>query len=160
MLNTPDVSSKEYPYRSLLQVNNDVHSQLYSVVESFLDQNLKHMVKEYDRNIAQVISHTLTTERYYFIGHLAEGKSIENYDEPTIKTIKQALEMIQENLDQTNSQIENLSIEDLNTTIKTEWGQEMTKELALWQGITQIMLHTGEICLMAGIGGFYKGVLG
>ncbi|MDD3661967.1 MAG: DinB family protein [Candidatus Dojkabacteria bacterium] len=160
MLNIKDYSGKGYPHRSLLEVNADAHSQLHSVVESFSDENLSYKIDGYERSIGDVISHTLTTARYYFIGHLALGLSVDDYSEPKIASVKDALDLIQENLDEMSSLIEKLDAQDLASTIKTEWGQEMSKELAVWQGITQIMLHLGELCVMAGNGGFYKGTLG
>lgn len=160
MLKLKDFSSKENPYRPLLEVNNDVHSQLYSVVETFGDNNLFHKIKGYDRTVAEVISHTLTTHQSYFIGHLSLGKAVDDYSEPKITSVKDALGMIQKNLEETNDLICNMSQKDFTARIKTEWGQELTKEMAVWMGITQIMLHLGEVCVMAGNGGFYKGTLG
>ena len=160
MLQVPDYP-KRSSQKSLHEVNIDVHSQLYSVIETLKDEHLKFKIDTYDRTIGSILSHTLSTQEHFFIGFLALGNKTEaDYKEPTVTTIKEAVKLIQDNLNSTTKLISGISAEELKKEIKTEWGQVMSKELAIWQGITQITLHTGEICVMAGIGGFYKGTLG
>ncbi|MFQ5493697.1 MAG: DinB family protein [Candidatus Dojkabacteria bacterium] len=161
MLKTITASTKNYPHKSLLEVNADVHTQVYSVIESFKDENLAFRIDHYDRTIGDILSHALMTQRHFFLGFLVMGNEEESdYKEPKLSNIDEALDMIQKNYDITTKLIQGLSDEDLNVVIKTEWGQEMSKELAAWQGISQIMQHVGEITVIAGIGGFYEGVLG
>jgi uncharacterized damage-inducible protein DinB len=151
----------KYPYKSLVTINTDAHEQLQSVIETFSDENLQVKVNNYDRSIAGIVSHTLTTEIQYFIKHLAMGNAdAANYNEPQIATVREALEMIKKNLNESNSLINSFPEEKLNEVIATEWGTKMTREVAIWQGITQIMMHLGEITLMAGQAGFYQGTLG
>lgn len=153
-------STFNYPYLSLIEVNSDVHTQLYSVIETFEDKHLSFTVESYDRSIAQVIAHTLTTPKEYFIEHLVLGQDISDYSEPKIESVHQALEMTEQTLIDIERLIKNIDKDEFQKIIKTEWGQEMRKELAIWQALNHVVLHTGELTLMAGQGGFYKGTLG
>lgn len=160
MLKTKDYKKYKYPLRLLLEGNSDAHSQLYSVVESLKDEHLgyKHP-KVKNRTIGEMVSHAICTQYGFYTCSLVIGKECKcECGEP--KTVKEALELIQKNLDEITKLWKKFTKEELQKEIKTEWGQVMSKELALFQSIEHIVYHVGEICFIAGIGGFYKGVLG
>lgn len=160
MLKTKNYKKYKYPLRLLLEGNSDAHVQLYSVVESLRDKHLKYKHADVkNRNIGEMISHALCTQYCFYSHQLVLGRECKCAHK-TPKTIKVALDMIQKNLDDVLKLWEGMSKDELQREFKTEWGQVMSKELALFQSIEHIMYHVGEICFMAGIGGFYKGVLG
>ena len=53
-----------------------------------------------------------------------------------------------------------LKAEDFGRKIKTEWGQTLTGELALFQSITHTHYHVSEICFLRGLGGFPTKAMG
>jgi uncharacterized damage-inducible protein DinB len=154
------MTKPKYPYLSLQEVNTEVHMQLYSVLETFEDKHLSFTVDGYERSIAQVIAHTLTTPKEYFIEHLVLDKDISDYSEPEIESIQQALKLTEKAMNDIECIIKDIDRKELQKIIKTEWGQEMRKELAIWQALNHVVLHTGELTLMAGQGGFYQSTLG
>lgn len=157
----PLSSPTSFPHKSLLDVNTDVHSQIYSVLESFSDNDLAYKIDSYDKSIGDILSHMLQTQYHYFLGYQVNGDSGEaDYEEPKIESIKEALDIIQENYERSSETIKGLSKETLAVKVKTSWGQEIDKELGVWLGIMQLSQHLGEITVLAGHGGFYKGTLG
>ena len=156
----PNLKKKDYPYKLLLEGNVDVHAQLYLIVETFKDEHLSYKHPEVkSRTIGELISHTLCTQRCYFTDSLVLEKK-EKCECKIPTNVKEALEMIQENLDQITKIWSKIPMKELEKEFKAEWGQVMTKELALFVSIEHYMYHVGEICFIAGMGGFYQGTLG
>lgn len=160
MLKIKDLAKYSYPYKLLLEGLADSHSKLYSVIESFKDKNLTYKnsaVK--NRNIGEMVSHIVCAQVCFYTQKLVQGEDIK-CECFVPKTIKEALEMIQENLDRISRIWTEIDEKEFEKEVRTEWGQVMTKEVALLQSIEHTMYHVGEICFLAGMGGFYKGVLG
>lgn len=149
-----------YPYKLLLEGNADAHSQLYSVVETFKDEHLSYKNPDVkSRTCGEIISHTVCTQSCFFTNSLVLGKK-EKCECKVPASIDDALKMIQGNLMNMSKTWQDISVEELETEITTEWGQIMSKELALFQSIEHFMYHVGELCFLAGMGGFYQGTLG
>lgn len=161
-LKIPNTKGLVYPLKLLIEGNSDAHSQLYSVIGSLEDKNLtyKHPSVK-NRTIAEMISHALCTQSCFYTSVLVLGNKEGCNPECRVpKSVPEALKRIQTNLNNVTRKWSKLSEVDLGKEIKTEWGQVMTEEIALFQSIEHMMYHVGEICFLAGIGGFYKGVLG
>lgn len=155
-----DFKKYEYPYKLLLEGAADVLGQMYSVVETFKDEDLKYENPDIkNRTIGEMIYHSLCAQICFYTHEVLLNKK-EECKCKVPETIKEALEMIHSNLDTITKIWPQIRKDKLNEVFKTDWGQTMTKENAMLQSVTHMMYHIGEICFLAGIGGFYKGTLG
>lgn len=159
-LKSPNTNNLDYPHKLLIEEAADAHSQLYSVIESFKDSNLKfRLPNSENRSIVEMLSHALCTQLCFYTKELVLGQK-DKCRCKTPKTINEALNSIQQNLDEISKIWTNIPVEELQKEFKTEWRQVMTKELALLQSVEHMMYHIGEICFLSGLRGFYKGILG
>jgi len=156
----PSIRGVKYPHSILIEGSADAHSQLYSVIESFKDTHLLYKHKDDDRTLSDIISHALCTQYCWYTQEIVLENKTKKCACKAELTIEKTLESIQKNLERTSRKWKQLSEKELQTEIKTEWGQIMSKELALFQSIEHMMYHVGEICYIAGLGAFYKGTLG
>jgi hypothetical protein len=157
-MKVPTKIGKTYPLSLLIEGNIDAHSQLYEVLSSFKDKDLTYKFKD-NRTISEMISHTLCTQYCFYTHTLVLGKECKcPHSNP--RTVNKATGMIEKNLDDVTKIWSQLKEKSFKEEFKSEWGQILTKELALFQSIEHFMYHVGEICLTAGIGGFYRGTLG
>lgn len=76
------------------------------------------------------------------------------------KTAQGAQQRIIETYQKTIELWQNLGQEDFQKEIKTEWGQVLTGELALFQSITHTHYHVSEVCFLRSLGGFPTSVMG
>jgi hypothetical protein len=142
----------------LIEGNNATLGDLYSVLETFNDKNLQYKYKD-SRTIAQIIKHIACSQNCMYLDEFILGEKGKcTCQEP--KTIKQALKIVQDLKVYYAKIVKGLDKDELAKTFTTEWGQSLTKELALFQSITHTAYHISEICFLAGLGGFYKGTLG
>jgi uncharacterized damage-inducible protein DinB len=141
-------------------VNADMLTNLRSVVESLKDEHLSYRPDNVKvRTIGELVSHILCTQECYYTNELV----LEREEECTCSspnTVKEALRMIDEYEKRILDVWGGISVSELMKEFDTEWGQRLSKELALFQSIEHSMHHIGQICLIASIGGFYKNVLG
>ena len=91
---------------------------------------------------------------------LVLGKKYEELKMSLPKTAKKAQKSIVEVYKRTLEIWEKLDKKDFQKEIKTEWGQVLTGELALFQSVTHTAYHLSEICFLRGLGGFPTNVMG
>ena len=147
-----------YPARILIEGNRSTINDLCGVVATFTDDNLKYKHQD-SRTIAEIIQHIICSQNCMYLNSFVLGKKTKcNCHTP--KTVKEAIKAIN-GLDPYFAEVVNsLESEDYQVKFKTEWGQELTKELALFQSVTHTSYHISEICFLAGLGGFYKNTMG
>lgn len=156
----PSLKKMSYPQRLLIEGASDAHAQLYSVIESFKDADLSYKHKKDDRSIAEIVSHALCCQYCWYTRELVLEKETQPCTCRAEKSVVKTLKNIQQNQKRVAQTWKQISQKELQKEFKTEWGQVMTKELALFQSVEHMMYHVGEICYIAGLGGFYKGTLG
>lgn len=157
-----DFTKHRYPLRTLLLGNTDTWSAMLEVIEDLTPEQLiyKHPgIKQ--RRIAEIIDHALDTQSGFYTKHLVLGEEVPPtlYKNPPA-TSKEAQRRIAETFEKIMKLWQNLTDKDFAKEIKTEWGQVLTGELALFQSITHTHYHVSEICFLRGLGGFPTSALG
>jgi hypothetical protein len=148
------------PLKTLIEGNADTYQSLFSVIASFEDKNLEFKSPHNStRTISEIVQHTLDCQINFYLNKLVLKKE-SSFQCSKPETVENALNEIQKVHDEVVSLLNTLVNVDLEEIISTEWGQSFSKKVAIFQSIWQLGYHTSEICFLAGIGGFYKGVLG
>lgn len=160
-LETIDYQKIDYPMKTLLMGNEDTWPSLVDVIEDLTDEQLKFKSKENpsQRSIAEIIKHVPETQYgFYTLTLVLEKPEEVVFDEP--QTVEEAKKMLADAYQKTALTWQKISKEQLERKFATEWGQEMTGELALFQSITHTHYHVSEICFLRGCGGFSTEVMG
>ena len=154
-------SKYDYPSKLLLIGNEDVWNNFCAVVEDLTPEQMsyKHSgIKQ--RSIAEIVNHALDCQNSFYTKSLVLGKKYEELKMSLPKTAKKAQKSIVEVYKRTLEIWEKLDKKDFQKEIKTEWGQVLTGELALFQSVTHTAYHLSEICFLRGLGGFPTNVMG
>ena len=152
----------QYPLKLLLIGNEDTWNSMLSVISDLTPEQFtyKHPgIKQ--RSIREIISHTLSTQYYFYTEHLVLGQKLSKQDPITQpKDIAEAQKQIINTYRQVTKLWQQLKPELFTQEIKTDWGQVMTCELVLFQSITHTHYHVSEINFLRGLGGFSTQVMG
>ena len=160
-LETIDYQKIEYPMKTLLMGNEDTWSGLLAVIEDLTDEQLKFKSTENpnQRSIAEIIKHVPETQYgFYTLILVLEKPGEVVFDKP--QTVEEAKKMLADAYQKTVSTWLKITKEQLERKFTTEWGQELTGELALFQSITHTHYHLSEICFLRGCGGFPTKAMG
>lgn len=160
-LKTIDYQKTEYPMKTLLMGNEDTWVSLLEVIEDLTDEQLKFKSKENpkQRSIAEIIKHIPETQYgFYTLTLVLEKPEEVIFDEP--QTVEEAKKVLSDAYQKIVSTWQKATKEQLERKFTTEWGQELTGELALFQSITHTHYHVSEICFLRGCGGFPTEVMG
>lgn len=160
-LETIDYKKIDYPMKTLLMGNEDTWWGLLSVIEDLTDEQLKFKSKENpnQRSIAEIIKHVPETQYgFYTLKLVLEKPGEVVFDEP--QTVEEAKKTLTNAYQKTISTWQKITKKQLERKFTTEWGQELTGELALFQSITHTHYHVSDICFLRGCGGFPTKVMG
>lgn len=156
-----DFNKFGYPLRLLLEGNTDTWYSLLSVIEDLTPNQLvyKHPGLE-QRTIVEMINHALDTQYSFYTQNLVLGQPYQQLYLGLPQTVGEAQKRIGDTFTKTVKLWQDLKPEDFVKEIKTEWGQTLTGELALFQSITHTHYHVSEICFLRGLGGFPTKAMG
>ena len=167
-----DFVNINYPLKILLLGNQDTWGSMLAVIADLTPEQLTYKASGLasfaykhpnyvQRNIAEMINHALDTQYGFYTKHLVLG---EDLPEPLYKNLAQSAVEAQLRIIETYQKVVDLwgklTAQDFTKEIKTEWGQTLTGELALFQSITHTHYHVSEICFLRGLGGFPTQVMG
>ncbi len=157
-----DLASVDYPLKTLLLGNEDTWGSMMAVIADLTPEQLTHKHPNYaQRSIAEMINHALDTQYGFYTKQLILGvKSPELLYENLAKTAAEAQQRIVAAYQKVVDLWGKLTAQDFTKEIKTEWGQTLTGELALFQSITHTHYHVSEICFLRGLGGFPTKAMG
>jgi len=161
-LPTIDFSTYKYPLRFLLLGNEDTWSAFLQVIEDLTPDQLAYKHQDYSqRTIAEMVNHALDTQYGFYTQHVVLGNPIpENLYKDLPKTTEEGIKRVVEVYKKTCNLWKGLNEDVFRKEIKTEWGQVLTGELALFQSVTHTHYHLSEICFLRGLGGFPTQVMG
>ena len=156
-----DFSKFSYPLKVLLEGNTDTWYSLLSVIEDLTPQQLVYKHPNYaQRCIAEMINHALDTQYGFYTQNLVLGQSYQPLYADLPGTVTEAQKRIAETFAKTVEVWKSLQPKDFIKEIKTEWGQTLAGELALFQSNTHTHYHVSEVCFLRGLGGFPTKVMG
>ena len=142
----------------LILGNNSTLDDLVSVLKTFKDEHLSARYKG-SRTIAEILQHIHCSQNCMYLNDFIMNNK-RNCECNAPKTIKEAISNIEEMKSYFTQIIKELNETDFKKEFTTEWGQDLTKEKALFQSITHTSYHLSEICFIAGLNNFYQGTLG
>ena len=150
-----------YPLCLLLEGNSDTWYSLLSVIKDLTPDQLayKHSGSNL-RTIAEMINHALDTQYSFYTQNLILGQPYKQLYSDLPKTVEEAQKRIGDTFTKIVELWQDLKPQDFTKEIKTEWGQTLTSELALFQSITHTHYHVSEICFLRGLGGFPTKAMG
>lgn len=157
-----DLTGINYPLKSLLLGNEDTWGSMIVVVADLTPDQITYKYPNYtQRCIAEMVNHALDTQYGFYTKNLILGEKL---PEPLYKDLAKTAEEAQQRILDTYQKVvnlwKNLGVQDFTKEIKTEWGQILTGELALFQSITHTHYHVSEICFLRGLGRFPTKVMG
>lgn len=157
-----DLASISYPLKTLLLGNKDTWGSMMAVIADLTPEQLAYKHPNCaQRSIAEMIDHALDTQYGFYTKHLVLGEKLpEPLSENLAKTAEEAQQRVVDTYQKVADLWGKLTEQDFIKEIKTEWGQTLTGELALFQSITHIHYHVSEICFLRGLGGFPTQVMG
>lgn len=154
-------SKEKCPLKTLFLGNKDTWDSVVTVIQDLKSKQLSYKHSSYKhRTIAEMINHALDTQYSFYTNNLVLGKKYQVLKLPLPKTADAAFHNILKIYKKTVDLWRGLGNKDLTKKIKTEWGQTLTGELALFQSITHTHYHLSEICFLRGLGGFPTDVMG
>lgn len=162
MLPKNDFSQYQYPLRTLFMGNEDTWNSMMAVISDLKPEQLAYTYPNYkQRSIAEMINHTMDSQYLFYTKHLVMGEETPNNIYPNLaKTAEEAISRIVDTYTKTTELWKKITPAMLSKEIKTEWGQVLTGEPALFQSITHTHYHVSEICFLRGLGGFPTSALG
>ncbi|MDP3994635.1 MAG: DinB family protein [bacterium] len=157
-----DLTGISYPLKTLLLGNKDTWDSMLAVITDLTSEQLTHKQPNYtQRSITEMINHALDTQYGFYTKQLVLGeKSPKPLYENLAKTVAETQQRIVDTYQKVVNLWGKLTAQDFTKEIKTEWGQTLTGELALFQSITHTHYHVSEICFLRGLGGFPTKVMG
>lgn len=157
-----DLASFSYPLKTLLLGNKDTWSSMMAVIADLTPEQLVYKHPNYEqRSIVEMTNHALDTQYGFYTKQLILGeKSPKPLYENLARTAAESQQRIVDTYRKVIDLWGKLTAPDFIKEIKTEWGQTLTGELALFQSITHTYYHISEICFLRGVGGFPTKVMG
>ena len=157
-----DFSQLDQPLKLLLEGNEDTWSSMLAVVADLTVEQLAYKHPGYNqRSIAEMVNHALDTQYGFYTTNLVVGEALPKpLYKDSVKTVEETPQRIINVYQRIVRLWKSLKDKDLSKEIKTEWGQVLTGELALFQSITHTHYHVSEICFLRGLGGFPTQVMG
>ena len=162
-MNLPKInfSNINYPLRLLIMGNIDTWSSMLAIIEDLTPEQLVYKHPNYkQRCITEMTNHALDTQYSFYTQNLILGRPYKELYSNLPKTAAEAQKRIVKTFVETIKLWKGLTPDDFTKDIKTEWGQILTGELALFQSITHTHYHVSEICCLRGLGGFPTKVMG
>ena len=156
-----DFSKYSYPLRLLLIGNEDAWNNICAAVADLTSKQLSYKhpgIKQ--RSIAGMVNHALDCQYGFYTKSLLLGEEYKILELSLPKTVEEAVKNVVDIYKKTLEIWEKLDKKEFQREIKTEWGQVLTGELALFQSITHTAYHLSEICFLRGLGGFPTNVMG
>lgn len=157
-----DFSQISYPLKTLLLGNEDTWGSMVAIVSDLTPEQLRYAHPNINqRSIAEMVNHALDTQYGFYTRKLVLCEDLPKpLYEGLPETAKDALQRISDTYLKVVELWKGIDQEKLSQEIKTEWGQTLTGELALFQSITHTHYHVSEIVFLRSLGGFSTSVMG
>ncbi len=128
-----------------------IRHDLLAGLDLFSDEQLAFRpAPKYERSVGDIARHIASAEDYWF-QHVVGGRphtefTAEEY--PTVAAIKTALAAVHQ---KTRAFLDTLTLADLERTVTTPWGKELSLYTVIWHVIDHECHHRGELYLCLGL---------
>jgi uncharacterized damage-inducible protein DinB len=129
-----------------------VRQGLYEAVDRLTCEQLAFVPREGLWSLRTVALHIATAEegwfRYIVTGELDEWPEVNESNYPTVASVKALLTQVH---DRTVVYLQSLDVTDLDRTVITFWGEEVTLRWIIWHVLEHEIHYRGRIYLMLGL---------